>query len=121
MTMKLEHELYTIIENAENSVRIRLRPESEIFKAHFPDNPVTPGVCQVGIIEELAGKICDFRLFLKEVKLLKYTDILRPSKEEVEIRFDRLEVNEDGVIAKGLVMSDGRVFTKFSLIFGKEA
>ena len=119
--MKLEHELYTIVEKADKNVRIRLRPESEIFKAHFPDNPVTPGVCQVGIVEELAEKICGFKLFLKEVKLLKYTDILHPSKEEVEVHFDRLEEQEEGVIAKGLVMSDGRVFTKFSLIFGKEA
>ena len=117
----LEQDIYTIIETSDNSVRIRLRPESEIFKAHFPDNSVTPGVCQVGIVEELAEKICGFKLFLKEVKLLKYTDILHPSKEEVEVRFDRLEEQEEGVIAKGLVMSDGRVFTKFSLIFGKEA
>ena len=117
----LEYEIYTIVEKADKNVRIRLRPESEIFKAHFPDNPVTPGVCQVGIVEELVEKICGFKLLLKEVKLLKYTDILHPSKEEVEVYFDRLEEQEEGVIAKGLVMSDGRVFTKFSLIFGKEA
>lgn len=117
----LENELYTVDWIDSNLLRIRLRPESEIFKAHFPDNPVTPGVCQVGIIEELVEKICGFKLFLKEVKLLKYTDILRPSKEEVEVRFDKLEEEEDGVMAKGMVMSEGSVFTKFSLIFGKEA
>ena len=117
----LENELYTVDGIDSNLLRIRLRPESEIFKAHFPDNPVTPGVCQVGIIEELVEKICGFKLFLKEVKLLKYTDILRPSKEEVEVRFDKLEEEEDGVMAKGMVMSEGSVFTKFSLIFGKEA
>ena len=117
----LEHELYTIIENAENSVRSRLRPESEIFKAHFPDNPVTPGVCQVGIIEELAGKICGCKLVLQEVKVLKYTDVLRPSEKEVEVRFDKLEADGEAVLAKGTVLSEGSVFTKFSLVFGKEA
>jgi len=117
----LEHELYTIIENNDNAVRIRLQPESEIFKAHFPENPITPGVCQVGIIGELAEKIYGGRLSLKEVKLLKYIDILRPSVEDVEVRFDKLETEGDAVAAKGTVVSEGQVFTKFSLIFAKEA
>ena len=117
----LEHELYTIVEKADKNVRIRLNPESEIFKAHFPDNPVTPGVCQVGIIEELAGKICGCKLVLREVKSLKYTDVLRPSMNVVEVKFDKLEEDGDTVMAKGTVMSEGSVFTKFSLIFGKEA
>ena len=117
----LENELYTVDGIDSNLLRIRLRPESGIFKAHFPDNPVTPGVCQVGIIEELAGKICGCKLILREVKSLKYTDVLRPSMNVVEVKFDKLEEEEDGVIAKGTVMSGGQVFTKFSLIFGKEA
>lgn len=119
--MKLEHELYTIIENADNVVRIRLHAESAIYRAHFPGNPITPGVCQVGIMEELAEGICGCGLFLKEVKALKFIDILRPSKEFVEVRFDVMEDDGGAVVAKGTLTSAGRVFTKFSLIFGKEA
>ena len=117
----LEHELYTIVENADNHVCIQLNPESAIFKAHFPGNPITPGVCQVGMVEELAEKICGCGLVLREVKMLKFTDILKPSEGEVEVRFDKLEKEADAVTAKGTVMSDGRVFTKFSLIFTIEA
>ena len=117
----LEQELYTIVEIADNYVRIRLNPESAIYRAHFPGNPVTPGVCQVGIVEELVGKICGKALILKEVKVLKFTDILHPSKEEVEIRFDKLEADGDAVVAKGTVRSDEDIFTKFSLVFGIEA
>ena len=117
----LEHELYTIIEIADNVARIRLNFESEIFKAHFPENPITPGVCQVGIIGELAGKICGGSLVLREVKILKYTDILRPTAEDVEVKFDKLEDVGEEVAAKGTVVSGNKVFTKFSLIFDKEA
>lgn len=117
----LEHEIYTIIEKSDDAVRIRLRPESEIFKAHFPENPITPGVCQVGIVEELARELCGEQLSLREVKTLKYTDILRPSAEDVEVKFDMLEADGDVVAAKGTVASGGQVFTKFSLIFAKEA
>ena len=113
----LEHELYTIIEKTDNAVRIRLHPESEIFRAHFPGNPVTPGVCQVGIIGELAAKFSGKKLDLSDVKILKYIDILRPSKELVEVVFDKLDKDDNLLTAKGTVVSEGRVFTKFSLLF----
>lgn len=119
--MKLQDELYTIVGINDKVARIRLLPECAIYQGHFPGNPVTPGVCQVGIVEELAGMICGFRLHLKEVKLLKYTDILRPSQEDIEVNFDKLEEEGDVVMTKGTLMSGGRVFTKFSLVFGEEA
>jgi len=117
----LEHELYTIIENTDNAVRIRLRAESEILKGHFPGNPITPGVCQVGMIGELAGMICGCGLALREVKMLKFIDILRPSARNVEVKFDKLDEDGDVIVTKGSVVSDEQVFTKFSLIFYKEA
>ena len=119
--MILQNELYTIVETGDNVAKIRLLPECAIYQGHFPGNPVTPGVCQVGIVEELAGMICGFRLHLKEVKLLKYIDILRPVTDDVEVSFDKLEEEGDVVMTKGTLMSGGRVFTKFSLVFGEEA
>ena len=116
----LEHELYTIIEITGNAVRIRVNSESAIFRGHFPGNPITPGVCQVGIIGELAGKICGVSLVLREVKALKFVAILRPSDGEVVVKFDKLDEDGGVVIAKGSVVSDDQVFTKFSLLFGKE-
>lgn len=117
----LEHELYTIIEITGNAVRIRVNPESVIFRGHFPGNPITPGVCQVGIIGELAGKICGGKLSMSEVKTLKFTEILRPSDGEVVVKFDKLEEDGGVIAAKGVVTSDNQVFTKFLLIFGKVA
>ena len=117
----LEQELYSVIEITGNAVRVRLNPESAVFQGHFPGNPITPGVCQVGIIGEVAAKICGGSLVLREVKILKYTDILRPTAEDVEVKFDKLEDVGEEVAAKGTVVSGNKVFTKFSLIFDKEA
>jgi 3-hydroxyacyl-[acyl-carrier-protein] dehydratase len=110
-------ELYKVIEETDNTVRIQLNPDSEIFRAHFPGNPVTPGVCQVGIIGELAEKRSGKKLDLSDVKVLKFIDILRPSNELVEIVFDKLEEDDNLLTIKGTVASEGRVYTKFSLIF----
>lgn len=117
----LEHELYTIIETTDNAVRIRLRAESEIFKGHFPGNPITPGVCQVGIIGELVGRVCGCGLGLFEVKSLKFIDLLRPSAGCVLVKFDKFEEDGGVVVTKGSIVSDDQVFTKFSFIFSKKA
>ena len=117
----LEQELYSVIEITGNAVKVRLNPGSAVFRGHFPGNPITPGVCQVGIIGEVAAKICGGSLVLREVKTLKYTDILRPDEEDVVIKFEKLEEAGGEVAAKGTVVSGDKVFTKFSLIFDKEA
>ena len=35
-------------------VMIRLNPEHEIFRAHFPGQPITPGVCQIQMVTEIS-------------------------------------------------------------------
>lgn len=117
----LEHELYTVIDKTDNTIRVRLNPDSAIYRGHFPGNPITPGVCQVGMIGELARMICGCGLVLREVKMLKFIDILRPSARNVEVKFDKLDEDGDVIVTKGSVVSDEQVFTKFSLIFYKEA
>jgi len=117
----LEHELYTIVGMENNAVKIRLLPESAIFSGHFPGNPITPGVCQVGIIGELVGRVCGCGLELFEVKSLKFIDLLRPSAGCVLVKFDKFEEDGGVVVTKGSIVSDDQVFTKFSFIFSKKA
>lgn len=119
--MRLENELYKLVDRDERSARVRLLPDSAIFKAHFPGNPVTPGVCQVGMVEELAEMILDCKLHLREVKSLKYLEVLRPQPDQtVVITFDNLESEDDELKAKGSVVSEERIFTKFSLVFERQ-
>ena len=116
--MKLNNDIYTIIEKHDNAVTIRLLPESAIFKGHFPGNPITPGVCQVGIIGELLETMCGRKLTLCEVKNLKFVEVLKPDvTEEVCITFEKVEDDGNILVAKGIVSSEATVFTKFSLVF----
>ena len=57
---------------------IALNPEHFIFKAHFPGNPVTPGVCQLGIVEELMSKRAQTPLRLSHINNIKYMNIISP-------------------------------------------
>ncbi|MBO4488201.1 MAG: beta-hydroxyacyl-ACP dehydratase [Bacteroidales bacterium] len=116
----LEHELYTIIETADNMVRVRLLPESVIFKAHFPDNPIMPGVCLVGMVQELAERMKGCQLTLSEVRNVKYLAVLKPNANpDVMVRFDKVEEDGSRLRTDGVVMADEKVYTKFSLIFAR--
>lgn len=117
-TMKLYNDIYTIIEKHDNAVTIRLLPSSAIYQAHFPGNPVTPGVCQVGIIGELLEEMCGRKLTLCEVKNLKFVEVLKPDvTEEACITFEKIEDDGERLVVKGTVSSETTVFTKFSLVF----
>ncbi len=114
----LYNDIYTIIEKHDNIVKIRLLPESAIYRAHFPGNPITPGVCQVGIIGELLETMCGRKLTLREVKNLKFVEVLKPDiTEGACITFEKIEEDGGRLVAKGTVSSETTVFTKFSLVF----
>ena len=42
---------------------IILNKDHEIFKGHFPGNPVTPGVCMMQIVKELTEEFTGKKLF----------------------------------------------------------
>ena len=70
--MKLQNEMFTIEEDKGQEVKIRLNPDHEIYRAHFPGNPITPGVCIVQIISEVLGVQQHRQLALDSIVNLKF-------------------------------------------------
>ncbi len=75
---------YTInkIETIEGKsiVEIKINKDHEVFKGHFPGNPVTPGVCMMQIIKELTEKIVSEKLFMYSSSNIKFMSIINPEK-----------------------------------------
>ncbi|WP_430614469.1 3-hydroxyacyl-ACP dehydratase [Flavobacterium sp. JP2137] len=70
-------------------VWIKLNKTHDIFKGHFPNNPVTPGVCMMQIIKELSEDFTGQKLFMSVVSNVKFMALINP-----EIHSDlRLEIN----------------------------
>lgn len=59
-------------------VCIRLNKNHEIFKGHFPDNPVTPGVCMMQIVKELTERFTGKKLFMSQVSNVKFMALINP-------------------------------------------
>ena len=67
-------------ENNQVNAEIVINKDHEIFKGHFPDNPVMPGVCMIQIIKELTEKALDLSLFLEKSRNIKFMALINPYK-----------------------------------------
>lgn len=120
--MTLNNDFYYITETrfseALPTFRIRLNPEHYIFKAHFPGNPIVPGVCQVKIISELLEKYLGRRIFLSGIKNIKYLSVIIPTEDEIlDIIFQKITVDENGVNGVVSILSNDKLFAKISLMY----
>ena len=118
--MTLKNNLYSIksLNRDNNSASVELLPDSLIYKAHFPERPITPGVCIIQIVTELLCELRGSVLSLCEVKNVKFLEVLSPSgTKNVSINFDKIIDEDDSIKVRGTVSDTEKIYTKFSLIY----
>lgn len=97
---------------------LRTNPEHFIYKAHFPGNPITPGVCIIKTAGELLEQKLDRKLFLKTVKNVKFLSVIIPEeKKKIKYSFSNIIEDENGCKVQVVVSDDAIVYAKISLIF----
>jgi 3-hydroxyacyl-[acyl-carrier-protein] dehydratase len=57
---------------------ITLNKNHDIFKGHFPGNPVTPGVCMMQIIKEITESVLNVSLTMVSTTNVKFMAIINP-------------------------------------------
>lgn len=111
--MKLKNNLYTVkrklLEGMTGSYELELNPNSFIYQAHFPGEPITPGVCIVQIGKELVEDALGRTLQIKTVKNVKFLSVISP-RESTSITYvlKKVEVQEgEDSVKVQLVVTDG--------------
>lgn len=75
---------------------IELNPEHDVFKGHFPNNPIAPGVCMLQILKELTEQATQTNLFIKECSNVKFMALINPEINSVlKIIIDTNKVEEN--------------------------
>ena len=123
--MKLLDQLFILdeIDESENGFEAMLQtnPEHPIYAAHFPGNPITPGVCIIQIANELLEKYLGKRLFLKTIKNVKFLSVIIPAEgKKIKYAFSGIAETEMGYKTQVVVSDETMVYAKMSLIFGYE-
>ncbi|MGV3762368.1 hypothetical protein [Parapedobacter sp.] len=121
--MSLLQDFYSVIafttDGAKVSASISLNGSHSVFQGHFPGNPVTPGVCMMQIIKELAEKWAASPLMLKKARNVKFMAIINPIQHpNIQVELDVEE--EDGLLSiKSTTSFEDTTALKFSGIFQK--
>lgn len=103
---------------------VSLNPEHYIFKSHFPGHPITPGVCLLQMVAELASIALECPLSLHSIKNAKYTGVVNPiANTHIEFVFTSCSEIEDGRFKVQAIVTDTSkpsiVFSKFSVTLVK--
>ena len=98
--MQLLNNLYTIvakdIPDDKISYNIKLDVNHFIYQAHFPDEPITPGVCIIQIAKELLEDYLAKRLKIYLVKNVKFLSIISPiTTPQISCIFDKIMAEKE--------------------------
>lgn len=118
----LKDNLYQIvqIQSDEQEIRaeIKLNNEHEIFKGHFPDVPVLPGVTMMQMVKEILEKTLAKELQIKNAGQLKFLQMVNPQKVSslgFQINWSK---TEEGIKVKAVLKQEEQVFFKMSGLLG---
>ena len=98
--------------------KILFNPEHVIFKAHFPGNPIVPGVCQIQIAKELLEVILKRPLCLVGAKNVKYMAVITPQDlQSCYVCFSKIDSGSQDFKAVVKMYTSDKQYSKLSLIF----
>lgn len=109
----------------QSGFNIILNPDHLIYKAHFPGQPVTPGVCILQMLQELLSIQVGKQLFIKNIKNAKFISMMSPvTDSRVSVLFSSVTPEEGGIKAQGVVARRDdidQLFLKFSIFLTDES
>lgn len=116
----LKDHFYRILEKTSLSetsfkVKILLNKESDIFKGHFPELPVVPGVCMMAIVKEQLQDHLNRTLVLLNTANMKFLSLINPLvNDEVEVAVKYSDSGEGTLVADGVISAGEHIFFKIT-------
>ena len=102
------------------TAHITINKNHDVFKGHFPGNPVTPGVCMMQIIKELTEQVVNEQLFMQSSNNVKVMAIRKPEgNPDLVLTLDISEDDDGNFKVKNVTKFDETVALKLSTTFRK--
>ena len=117
--MRLKGSLFNIIEDDVENTKftIKLNKEDVVYKGHFPGFPVTPGVAQLQIVQELLEYTFNSEFNLLSISKCNFLKVIDPNKvSSLDFEFF-IQKLENGIKVKAISKSEKDIFLKLSAIY----
>lgn len=118
-------DFYTILSeektgDAKYNIRILVNANHEVFKGHFPGNPIMPGVCMIQIIKELTEKITESTLMIQTLANVKFMALINPEvSPELRLELDITTTEDDLIKVKNTTYFNDTIALKLSNAYKK--
>ena len=118
-------DFYKVISLEENDSQkylaiIFVNEKHEVFKGHFPDNPIMPGVCMMQIIKELTEQITESSLIMQSLTNVKFMALINPEvTPELRLELDITTTDEGLIKVKNTTYFNETVALKLSSVYKK--
>ncbi|MBF4515255.1 3-hydroxyacyl-ACP dehydratase [Flavobacterium sp. ANB] len=101
-------------------ITILVNEKHDVFKGHFPGNPIMPGVCMIQIIKELSEKITGATLMIQTLTNVKFMALINPeATPELRLELDIVTTEDDLVKVKNTTYFNETVALKLSNVYKK--
>ena len=57
---------------------VALLPDCAVYRGHFPGHPVCPGVCQVEMARQCAGRLAGHPLLIRRIASCRFLTVATP-------------------------------------------
>lgn len=111
----MNNEIYSLsaLEKTEDSITATVRYDAShpVFKGHFPDNPIVPGVCTLNMISDIVSENIgrDFRI--QSASNVKFLQLIRPDSQPL-LRVTWKEIDA-GIQVNATLQQDGALLMRF--------
>jgi len=100
---------------------ITIAKNHKIFKGHFPDHPVLPGVALLHIVKDLSESHCGENLLLSTAQNIKYLSVVDPNVNDVLLVRLQFQQEQGRVNVKNsTTFVDGTEVMKGTITFSKK-
>ena len=116
--MKLINNFFYIVATESNGTeyrcKVKLNAEHDLYRVHFPGNPVTPGVCLVQMATEILEEKYDRKFLLSSAGSIKFKKTVGPHDEPTFV-FTKIVFEDDLLRVNVSVESEDVQYAKMSL------
>lgn len=118
----LIRELYELlkVELDENRIlaEIELNPNHDIYRGHFPGQPILPGVLQLQIVKEILASALEKNIHLKSASNIKFLSMVDPrAVNSLQLEIEIISEIEDVCRISAKIHSGNTVFLRFKGVY----
>ncbi|MEN2398436.1 3-hydroxyacyl-ACP dehydratase [Flavobacterium sp. MC2016-06] len=108
------------VSDSKYNFTILVNEKHDVFKGHFPGNPIMPGVCMIQIIKELTEAVTKSSLIIQTLANVKFMALINPEvTPELRLELEIVTTEDDLVKVKNTTYFNDTVALKLSNVYKK--